>query len=229
MGNVYSFTYSNPSDLGTFANVANNFDMDFRNGLPYVAAADNFWQNSYIYKLDGSTTDLIAQAAGPTGPVAFDNAGNLFYIPATFDGPTNLIEWSSSQVAGAFGSSSLAESSAQVLAGIEGGYASTFNSDGGFLFSNNNLATSEIQIYKDGAVSKFAGFAEPGGKYGYISLIRVNPVTNAICAVTSWYDTSGASHKVISSLAVPEPSSLLALCSLIGLVGAAKLLRFSDK
>ena len=228
-GDVYSFTYSNPSDLGVFANVPNNFDMDFYNGIPYVVAADAFWQYSYIYKLDGSGTDAIVKAAGPTGPVAFDGTGNMFYIPATYDGPTNILEWSAAQVAGAVGSSCLVESDAQALVGIESGYASTFDSDGGLLFSNNGLATSEIQVYKNGAVSKFAGFAEPGGKNGYISVIRSNPVTNAVCAITSWRDESGASRVVISSLAVPEPSSILALCSLIGLAGAVKLLRFSGK
>lgn len=222
-GSIRAFSYSNPDDVAPVTTLANNFDMDFRGGQPYVVASNGSWTQSQIYLVGGSTNDLIATCGGPSGPVAFDGAGNLIYIPASYDVTTQILEWSSAQIAGAIGPTSLAGTDAAALATVEAGYGSAFNSAGGLMFTNNTLGA--IQTYKDGAVSTFATFVEPGGKFPFISLARENPATGAISALVSWSDANWVSHTVISSMAIPEPSSLLALCSLIGLAGSAKLLR----
>jgi hypothetical protein len=221
-GVISAFTYTNPSDVAAITTIANNFDIDFRNGLPYAVGCDSSWSHSSIYLIGGSTNDLIATCLGPSGPLAFDSAGNLVYIPASYDVTTSIIKWSSAQIAGAIGPSSLTGASATPLATIESGYGSAFNSTGGLLFTN--LATNEIQLYNGGTPTTLATFVAPGGTWPFISMVRENPVTGAISAVVSYTDTQG-SHTVISQMAIPEPSSLLALCSLIGLAGSAKLLR----
>jgi len=223
-GNIYSFSYANPADVALVMNLPNHFDMDFRNGTPYVNASNVFWTKSNIYLLDGGATDLIATADGPCGPLAFDGSGNLNYIPASYDTTTRIIQWSNAQIAGAIGAGSLTGANAAPLATIEAGYGASII-DGGLMFTNNSLAPKSIQLYKDGAVSTFATFVQPGGLYPFVSLVRRNPVTGAVCALVSYSDADWNSYTVISQMAVPEPSSLLALCSLIGLAGSAKLLR----
>ncbi len=112
-----------------------------------------------------------------------------------------------------------------MLATIDAGYGAAFNSTGGLLFTNNDVSPAAIQRYEDGSVSTFATFAQPGALYPFIWMVRENPATGAVCALVSYYDSNWNSYTVISQMAVPEPSSILALCSLIGLAASAKLLR----
>jgi len=224
-GDIRAFTYADPADAAFVTNIPNNFDMDFGGGLPYVVASNAFWTSSSIYLLDQTGNDLIATCDGPSGPLAFDAAGNLIYIPASYDVTTQIVRWSSSQIAGAIGPASLARIDAEALATVEAAYGSAFDSTGGLMFTNNGLAPKSIQVYKDGAVSTFATFVQPGGLYPFISVVRENPAAGATCALVSWCDADWTSHTVISSMAVPEPSSLGAFLSLIGLAASAKLLR----
>lgn len=224
-GNIRAFTYSDPSDVALVTTIANNFDMDFRDGQPYVVASNSSWTQSMIYLVGSSTNNLIASCSGPSGPMAFDIVGNLIYIPASYDVTTQILKWSSAQIDGAIGPTALAAADATALATVEAGYGSAFNSTGGLMFTNNNVAPGAIQVYSGGTVNPFATFVEPGAQYPFISMVRENPATGAISAVVSYTDANGISHTVISSMAVPEPSSLLALGSLIGLVSSVGLLR----
>jgi len=228
-GAISKFTYSNPADVSLVTTIANNFDMDFRNGQPYVVASDSGWSNSKIYLIGGSSDDLIASCIGPSGPMAFTSAGDLIYIPASYDITTQILMWKSAQIAGAIGPTSLTWASAEPLHLIEAGYGAALDSAGRLLFTNNSVGPAAIQLYDGNAVNTFATFAQPGGTSPFISIVRQNATTGEYSAVVSYWD-AGVSHTVISTMTpVPEPSSLLALCSLIGLVGSAGLLRRSRK
>lgn len=224
-GDIRAFSYGNPDDVAIVTTIANNFDMDFRYGQPYVVASNSSWTQSLIYLVGSSANDLIASCSGPTGPMSFDSAGNLVYIPASYDATTQILSWSGAQITGAIGPTALARASATTLATVEAGYGSALNSAGGLMFTNNGLAPAAIQVYSGGALTTLATFVVPDAQYPFVSMVRENRATGVISAVMSWTDANSVSHTVISSMAVPEPSSLLALCSLIGLVGSAGLLR----
>ena len=223
-GDVFAFSYTSPSDAAFVANIPNNFDMDFRDGRPYLVASNAFWTESSICLLGETGSDLIATSDGPSGPLAFDSDGSLIYIPASYGPTTQIIRWSSAQVADAIGAGALARADAAVLTAIEGSYGSAFI-DGRLMFTNNAVTPNAIQIYDGGAVSTFATFVQPGALYPFVSLVRKNPATGAVCALVSYYDSNWNSYTVISQITVPEPSSAAALCSLIGLAASAKLLR----
>lgn len=222
-GDIFALSYTNPSDVALVTNVPNNFDMDFRQGQPYVVGSAD-WTNSSVYVLQDTGAALIATCDGPSGPLAFDSEGSLVYIPANPGGSTEIIRWSSADVAEPRSTVAISRSDAEVLTATDAGYGSAFI-DGRLMFTNNGVSPKAIQVYKDGAVSTFAMFVQPGGKAPFLSLVRENPATGAICALVSYCDSNCNSYTVISRMAVPEPSSLLALCSLIGLAGSAKLLR----
>lgn len=229
-GSVSAFSYADPGTVTSLATILNNFDMDFRNGVPYVVGCDSTWSETSIYLLDGSSTDLIATCPGPSGPIAFDAVGDLIYVPASYTNMTRIVKWTSAQVAGAIGASSLSVSNSSILAAIEAGYGAAINSAGGLMFTNNSVWPAAIQVYGNGTVSTLATFAEPGGVYPFVSLVRENTATGEICAVVSYFDAEGASHTMISSMVTPEPSTMLAtLGSLIGLAGSVGLLRRRGK
>lgn len=221
-GVISAFTYSDPSDVAYVTTIENNFDMDFRDGQPYVVASNSSWTQSLIYLVGNSANDLVASCVGPSGPMAFDAAGNLVYIPASYDVTTQILQWSSAQITGAIGPTSLTGANAAPLATIEGSFGSAFNSAGELMFTNSSIAPAAIQLYSGGTPTNFATFV--GGSYPFISMARENSATGAVCAVVSYTDADGIYRTVISQMAIPEPSSMLALCSLIGLVGSAKLL-----
>lgn len=223
-GGIFAFSYTDPGDAALVANIPNNFDLDFRNGQPYVVASNAFWTESSIYALGETGSDLIASSDGPSGPLAFDADGSLVYIPASYGPTTQIIRWSSAQVADALGAGALARADAAVLAAIEGSYGCAFV-DGRLMFTNNAVTPNAIQVYEGGAVSTFATFAQPNALYPFVSLVRKNSATGAVCALVSYYDSNWNSYTVISQMAVPEPSSIAVWCSLIGLAASAKLLR----
>jgi hypothetical protein len=223
-GDIRAFSYADPGDVALVTNIPNNFDMDFRQGQPYVVGSAD-WTNSSVYVLQDTGAALIATCDGPSGPLAFDSEGNLVYIPASYGPTTEIIRWSSADVAEPRSTVAISRSDAEVLAAADAGYGSAFNSSAELMFTNNGVSPKAIQVYKDGAVSTFATFVQPGGLYPFVSLVRENPATGAICALVSYSDPNWNSHTVISQMAVPEPSSLVALCSLIGLAASAKLLR----
>lgn len=222
-GNIFAFDYADPGSVSLVANIANNFDMDFRQGKPYVVGSAD-WLNSSIYLLQDTGPALIATCDGPSGPLAFDGSGNLIYIPASYGPTTQIIRWSSADVAEPRSTVAISRSDAEVLANIESSYGSAFI-DGRLMFTNNSVSPNAIQVYDNGTVSTFATFVQPGALYPFVSLVRKNPATGAVCALVSYYDSNWNSYTVISQMAVPEPSSATVLCSLIGLVASAKLLR----
>ena len=85
-----------------------NFDAAFSPTAElYVsAAAGGFGQGNDIYRvaIPSGALQLVAHVPGPSGPIAFDAAGNLYYatqypgFPAPA-GSTDVIRWSAAQVA----------------------------------------------------------------------------------------------------------------------------------
>ncbi len=112
-----------PGTLQVVAELPFNYDMDLDSlGRPFVSAAipgsdppanGLFW----LYDFD-DRTHLIAQLDGWSGPLAFDQKGNLFYCTATSYPPApveRIVFFRREQVDAAFGGAVLTESDAQVL------------------------------------------------------------------------------------------------------------------
>ncbi|MCE5321760.1 PEP-CTERM sorting domain-containing protein [bacterium] len=208
----------------TLTTLSGNYDMDFAGNDAFVVAGNS------IYKLgtDGSL-DTIATADGYSGPLAFDGEGNLYYAPGHVASdysslPTEVLKWTSSQVASAVGAGVLGEADAEAVAQIDGAYGFAFDSGGNLLITDNS-STPAVNILEDGTVSTIAEFSADNTYYPYLTFVRSRS-EGQIAVGCSYYDSTWNSHTLICELqAVPEPSSMIALFSMLGFAASSRLLR----
>ncbi|MCK4624147.1 MAG: PEP-CTERM sorting domain-containing protein [Phycisphaerae bacterium] len=127
------------------ATLAGNFDLEFSGGNPYVSGLNGETGNS-IWLLDTSGSnnhDLIASIDGNSTGLAFDSSGNLYNT--TYDGygtASVLLKYTSTQVTGAVGASSLTRNDATKLSDTPAGaYDTTCDADGNVLFNINGSFT----------------------------------------------------------------------------------------
>lgn len=208
-----------------------NYDLDLWNGVPYVVAGNK------IYRLSGGIADHIATATGPSGPLAFDGNGSLIYGTGDYDWSTpndqSIYRWSAAQVASAGGGVVLGLNNAVVLAtGVNGPGGFALNGLGELLYTDSIGWPASIRILRNGTTETFAETYVPG-QFPWTTTLRYNSATGDIAAAVSWavYENGRwLTSSVISTLTpVPEPSSLFALCSLIGLAASSKLIRSRSK
>lgn len=248
-GNINSCDYADPSDAALLTHLTNNFDMAFRGGKPYVPATAADYSSTSIYLLDGGTKDVIVdQAPGPSGPVAFDGAGNLYY--ALGDAASSLYRWSAEEVQSAVGTGKLTAGPSNKIADMSGPYGFAVDSRGYLFYTTNWTAGSQIGYRApDGSFGKRAGFDIAGlsAQYGgdplfkeitgaYLTALTYDASRESLSAAASYTavywtdethtDTTRVPYTVISTLSVPEPSSLLCLMGFFG-VAAARLRRRS--
>ncbi len=208
-----------------------NYDLDLWNGTPYVAAGNK------IYRLGegGQPADAVATAPGASGPVILDASGNLIYGTGDYDWSTpndqNIYLWSAAQVAAAGGGSILdAGSAALVAANVNGPGGFAFGPSGELLYTDSIGWPASIRTIKDGVSYPFADVYVPD-QFPWTTTLRSDPITGDIAAAVSWsvkIDNKWVTSTVISTLTplpLPEPSSALALFSLIGLAASSRLLR----
>lgn len=208
----------------TLTTISGSYDMDFCNGVPYLVAGNS------IYKIgtDGSL-DTIAAVNGYSGPLAFDNEGNLYYSPGHVASdytplPTTIMKWSSEQVDSAIGDGMLSESEALVLSQANGAYGFAFDSNENFLVTDNS-SNPVVNVLNDGALSPIATFNVKNTHYPSLTFIRSRP-DGVIAVGCSYYDSDWISHTLICEMQeVPEPSSVIALFSMFGLAASTRLLR----
>ncbi len=99
------------------ATITFNFDCAFSpSGKLYVSAAPGAFGTSQVLLLDpmNGATSVIANLAGPSGPIAFDAAGNLYYAEASAQFPAPA------------GQQSIYRFGAAAVAAAEGGLDLTF-------------------------------------------------------------------------------------------------------
>jgi len=213
------------------ATLAFNYDLDLQNGVPYVVASNK------IYRLVNGVADHIATVTGPSGPLVFDGNGNLIYGTGDYDWSTpndqGIYRWSATQVASAGGGTILGLNDAEVLAsGVNGPGGFALNGLGELLYTDSVGWPASVRIMRNGTIETFAETYVPG-QYPWTTTLRYNSATGDIAAAVSWavYENGQwLTTSVISTLTpVPEPSSLFALCSLIGLAASSKLIRHRSK
>ena len=131
-------------------NVAFPFDLAFDPaGRAFLQWSAGFGLGSQIDLLDLGTgaLDPIFTTAEASGPVLFDEVGQLFTVrpdTSAFPPPADtsvLLRFSASQVEGAVGPGHLVEADGQVLALLDGGFDLACDASGDLFVSDSNLGT----------------------------------------------------------------------------------------
>ena len=213
------------TDLRLIGSLNFNFDLDFYDGNAFVVASNKVYQ---LNESDGSL-DTILTVGEASGPLAFDASGNLYYGVGEPGWPParnnqNIYKWSAAEVADAIGPGELTPNAAHVFAeNVDGPYGFAFDGAGNLMYTDTVADPGVVRVFKNGedqlySTSLLAG-ADP-------TTIRYNPANGSISVAVTWFDEYWNRYAIISTMApVPEPSSLAAFCSLIGLAASAKLLR----
>lgn len=217
-GRMWTMSLNGDSAISLLT-LPSNFDLDFRGDTPWIVADNS------IYKLDEANKTLtqMIQMDGYSGPIAFDAAGNLSYSPSYYPDGTAIFQWTSAQLDGIKPGNPLLKGDASLLANLTGSYGMTYLPDGSIVTTNNTDTC--LNLFDGGSVSTLATFNDEIGMFPFLTFTRYNKEAKGISTTLSWYDEDFNSHTVIATLVTPEPSSIMALCSLIGLAASARLLR----
>jgi len=153
-GLLYTKSLSSTSDPAPLTQLTNNFDAAFApDSQLYVSAAtcgfgcgNDIW---LVHPVTGVKT-LVAQVAGPSGPLACAPSGDLYYATASDlfpppAGSSSVLRWSAAQLAAG---NLLGEADAQVLgAGFTGAAQLALDPRSGALFlGENDFGTGENHI-----------------------------------------------------------------------------------
>lgn len=181
-----------------FATIAFNFDCAFApDGAAFVSAGPSF-VTTQIYRLDpqGGAPDLIADFNGPSGPIAFDAAGNLFYgenaagFPAPV-GTQTIFQFSASQVASAVGPGSLPRAQATPYAGGQTSpFDLAFDAEGDLFIADTGAGTV-IEFPAAGGLASVVGAEAPFSAVTYLAFRTKTALVPGIFAPFQ-PETSGA-------------------------------------
>jgi hypothetical protein len=164
-GGIYRVPLASPGGmLFPIAALNFNYDLAFEaggNSALVSAATCGFGCGNEIHRLDLSTgaTTLVAGVTGPSGPLAFSAAGDLYYAVQSDTFPTppgavSLVRWSAAQVASGPYPLTLARANL-FTPGLDGGSSLAFDPQYGHLFlgeSNFGATSRVIEIDRFGAV-----------------------------------------------------------------------------
>ena len=196
--------------------------MDFYADNAYIVAGNT------IHALDSSNNVTpVATATGYSGPVALDSDGNLYYSPSNFPFATNIYMWNAANVQGALEGDVLGIADADAAIGVNGAAGLVFDGAGKLLFSDNSGGQAKIRRWDGVSIETLATLTREDVESPAVTFLRFDPLTNDIYAGVNYYtDGYSANYCYIVKLEqVPEPSSLVGLCSLIALTGSLGLRR----
>ncbi|MGI6295106.1 MAG: PEP-CTERM sorting domain-containing protein [Armatimonadota bacterium] len=199
-----------------------NYDIDFYGNNAFVVAGNT------VYALDASNnTTPVATAAGYSGPVALDAAGNLYYCPSNYPFATNIYMWSSAKVQGAIEGDVLGIADADAAIAVNGAAGLAFDSLGRLLFSDNSGGQAKLQRWDGVSIETLATLSREDVESPAITFLRIDAETGGIYAGVNYYTDGYANNYnyIVKLEQVPEPSSIAGLCSLIALAGSAVLRR----
>jgi len=147
--------------------VMNNYDLEFTDDRNvYLSANPDYdpWDPAskpssqvYHWDLDSNERVAVAEIEGPSGPIALDDAGNLYYVKSTYvfpapDGSHELLRFKNEDLRNAIQSgSALDESSADVMATLDSVYNIVVNSFNDVFVSGNNGELNKVNLF-DGTV-----------------------------------------------------------------------------
>ena len=139
--------------LSARISVRNPFDLvESPSGGIYVSANPGWGaggSGNRIYLVDPAkgTLDEVARVKGPSGPLAFDKRGNLYYATQaptypTPPGAVRILRWTAAQVLGAAGAGSLTEKDAsQIWKGLDGAFGMVLDRFGRIYVSDPQKGT----------------------------------------------------------------------------------------
>lgn len=114
-------------------NLPFNFDLAFAppdapeaiRGKAFVSAPGEFGNSIYLFDPDAAVVadEVVANAPGFSGPLTFDDAGNLYYVTSTFDPVQTLARFTPEQLASGIGETAVEFAAGEVLLDdLEGAY-----------------------------------------------------------------------------------------------------------
>jgi hypothetical protein len=169
-GTIRSVSTSDGSSTTLFS-LAGNFDLAFNSTGQIFVSANPAWTGNSIYYYDGSELDLVADAGGYSGPLAFDRNDNLYY--GTSGG--EAVYYTAQQIADAIssgipGSAELTRINVALYAeglSVPGGFA--FDDDSGIqdLFSTSWIGTVQ-RVYGPGLLDPFGDPFDPGTSPSFV-------------------------------------------------------------
>ncbi len=199
-----------------------NYDIDFYADNAFIVAGNT------VYALDASNnTAPVATAAGYSGPVALDATGNLYYCPSNYPFATNIYVWGSTKVQSAIGGDVLGIADADAAIAVNGAAGLAFDNLGRLLFSDNSGGQAKLQRWDGVSIETLATLTRDDIESPAITFLRVDSATGDIYASVNYYTDGYANNYnyIVKLEQVPEPSSIVGLCSLVALAGTAVLRR----
>jgi hypothetical protein len=155
----------------TIATVPLAYDAAFSAaGDLFVSRGNSTWSATEIVRVDlaSGAVDVIANAPGPSGPLAFDGDGNLYYgenssfFPAPV-GSGKIWKWDAIQVGSANGTSQLSTSNAALFAaGLDGISDLAFDAEGDLAVSDSARGRL-YALSPAGVVRSMIAEVNPGG------------------------------------------------------------------
>jgi hypothetical protein len=212
------------------ATLPSNFDLAFHGTTTYVSGPNSsqFGADNSIWRLDGGSATLVAGLSGYASGMAFDAAGNLYYV-TNLGADNRLVRFSAQQVAE--GNKTLAN--AEVLTSMPfPGADVAVDAAGHVLFTFNEsdaywAPVSCTLAMWDGASGVGNHYQVIGGNGEGHSYPNVNVVGDVTADGTIYLNDAGSYWVPVLGLAeitaVPEPSTLV----LVGVgAGAATVWRW---
>ncbi|MDO8585573.1 MAG: PEP-CTERM sorting domain-containing protein [Armatimonadota bacterium] len=222
---------SDGSDAHLLTALTNNYDMAIDStGRLLVSAGSLDWSSTNLYSIDplSGSAYMFGSVSGPAGPLAVGADGALYYGTATSDwsatGTQSILSWSSDLLDQAIGgSASLSASNATVVvSGTDNVGSMTFDAAGNLYYSTSQGFPASIWKVSDGSQSLLTTANASQGYY-WLTTLRYNEATGLLGVnVGGVYDTEGNPVGLVATTETPEPSALVALASLAGLVAARR-------
>ncbi|HED64241.1 MAG TPA: hypothetical protein ENJ09_01675 [Planctomycetes bacterium] len=187
-----------PATPNPVTTLAFNYDAVFEDATHVLvsAAALGFGLGNQVYRVDlttGTTTQLVA-VAGASGPIALDDAGNLFYgtSSSAFPAPPGSTDVLLFDQAALTGSPVLTEADATVvLSGLDGAASMAFDSvEDSLYLAINNFGTGvnriqrvfggPIEVVLEGVSGRSISNLEFDGGDGVAAYLGYQPATGGV-------------------------------------------------
>ena len=161
------------------ANMLFNFDCAFiAPDIALITRGEPSFTYTYIYQLDVATgaTDMLVEVLGPSGPVAADPQGNVYYgiNSAAWPPPplsAEVISWTAAQVAAAVGPTYLQQSDSLTFAtGLHSVTDMLFDNQADLLVSDVVTATL-WNLRADGQPRQIVGMEDASNSITYLTIV----------------------------------------------------------
>jgi hypothetical protein len=225
-GTAYSFNKYDTVNGGAASQVfqqANVWGYTFNNNGLFISGADESWNNSLFYSAIDGNGDLTGSlvtlgfVGAPSGPMAFDTEGNLFYAAGYSVG--KIYKYTAAEVAAAIAGTALGDAATHEYI--------DFNSYGlagatGMAFDDEGNLVASLTSFTDPCKLVSFDIDESGNYLGTSSVLaesdgRMTTVRNNSGDI--YFSDGDGIYK-----AVPEPASvLLIMIGSLGIVGYRRL------